>query len=161
MLPQRMRSKQYSSITAATAFLPFSSNERTTRPVQFTWTSVSVPSTEAGKTMRKRITVPTPSRLLVWNSTPPAEISAVSAKYSWASAVRTVMGSLRGKRTELLVSAGPKPATGPLDSFTLAPLNGGYTCSAHIPRLLWYSVRTKGHTPEEMAKNPLRIWSLQ
>jgi hypothetical protein len=105
--------------------------------------------------------VPTPSRLLVWNNTPPAEMSAVSAKYSWASAVRTVMGSLSGKRTELLVSAGPKPATGPLASFTLAPLNGGYTGNPAIPRLLWYSVRTKGHTPEEMAKNPLRIWSLQ
>jgi hypothetical protein len=72
-----------------------------------------------------------------------------------------VMGSLSGKRTELLVSAGPKPATGPLGSFTLAPLNGGYTRTAIVPRLLWYSVHTKGHTPEEMAKNPLRIWSLQ
>jgi hypothetical protein len=71
------------------------------------------------------------------------------------------MGSLSGNRTELRVSAGPKPATGPLDSFTLAPLNAGYTRSTPIPRLLWYSVRTKGHTPEEMAKNLLKIWSLQ
>src|SRR6185503_11265834 len=102
--------------------------------------------------MRKRITVPTPRRFFVWNNTPPAEMSAVSAKYSWASAVRTVMGSLSGNRTELRVSAGPKPATGPLDSFTLAPLNAGYTHGTPIPRLLWYSVRTKGHTPEEMAK---------
>src|SRR5690242_21926818 len=72
--------------------------------------------------MRKRITVPTPSVFLVWKSTPPAEMSAVSAKYSCASAVRTVIGSLSGKRTELLVSAGPRPATGVLTSFTPAPL---------------------------------------
>src|SRR4029077_6275070 len=134
-----MRSKQYSSITAATAFLPFSSSERTTRPVQFTWTSVSVPRTEAGKTMRKRITVPTSSALLVWNKTPPAEMSAVSAKYSCASAVRTVMGSLSGKRTELLVSAGPDPAnTGTLDSLTPHLYERGYTAHEKGPRLLWY-----------------------
>jgi hypothetical protein len=36
--------------------------------------------------------------------------------------VRTVMGSLSGKRTELLVSAGPEPATGVLTWFTPAPL---------------------------------------
>src|SRR5262249_54031818 len=36
-----------------------------------------------------------------------------------ASAVRTVIGSRSGKRTELRVSAGPSPANGVLDSFTL------------------------------------------
>src|SRR6185437_8769915 len=56
------------------------------------------PRTTAGRTMRKRMTVPTPRVVLVWKRTPPAEMSAVSAKYSWASAVRTVMGSLSGNR---------------------------------------------------------------
>ena len=78
---------------------------------------------------------------------PPAEMSAVSAKYSCASAVRTVIGSLSGKRTELLVSAGPRPATGVLTSFTLHLCLRGYTATAATPRLLWYSQRTKGHAP--------------
>jgi len=104
---QNTRSKQYSSITAATAVLPFSCKERTTLPEQFTSTSLSVPSTTAGRTMRKRMTVPTPRVVLVWKRTPPAEMSAVSAKYSWASAVRTVMGSLSGNRTELRESFTP------------------------------------------------------
>src|SRR5215813_7412863 len=88
---------------AATAFFPFSSRERTTRPVQLTRTSVSVPRTIAGNTMRNRITVPTSREALVWKSTPPDEISAVSAKCSRASLVRTVSGSFSGKRTELRV----------------------------------------------------------
>jgi len=118
----KIRSKQYSSITAATALLSLSSPERTTRPVQFTWTSVSVPSTEAGSTMRNRMMAPTPRLVFVWKRTPPAEMSAVSAKYSWASSVLTVIGRRSGNRTELLVSAAPKPATGVLISFTHAPL---------------------------------------
>src|SRR6478672_13328217 len=106
-----MRSKQYSSITAAMAVLPLSFSARTTRPVQFTSTSVSVPRTAAGRMMRKRISVPTSSGAPVWNSTPPAEMSDVSAKYSRASTVLTVIGNLSGKRTELR------------DSVTCAPLD--------------------------------------
>src|SRR5215470_3778141 len=101
------RSKWYSSITAATARLPLSSPQRTTRPVQLTSTSVSAPTTAAGSTMRKRIMVPTGSSVFMWNRTPPAEISAVSAKCSRESLVRMVMGSRNGNLTALLRSITP------------------------------------------------------
>src|SRR5215467_366063 len=125
-------------MTAATAFLPFSSSARTTRPEQFTRTSVSVPSTIAGSTMRKRMTVPTSSAALVWNSTPPAEMSAVSAKCSRASFVRMVRGSLSGNRTELREWF----THAPLASSVLAVL---YTPAEMAQRLLWYFHAPKGH----------------
>src|SRR5215472_8461551 len=132
---EKTRSKQYSSITAATDFLPLSSSARTTRPEQFTRTSVSVPRTIAGNTMRKRITVPTSSAALVWNSTPPAEMSAVSAKCSLASFVRIVRGSLSGNRTELR------------EWFTRAPLAFGlgdlYTRRGNDPKITLVFSRTE------------------
>src|SRR5690242_5004013 len=77
-------------------------------------------------------------------------MSAVSAKYSRASAVRTVIGSLSGNRTELR------------ESFTHAPLRRGYTPGQEWAKdYFGLFAKPKVMRPRRVqtpAKNPARIF---
>src|SRR5689334_13554499 len=84
-------------------------------------------------------------------------MSAVSAKYSCASAVRTVMGSLSGKRTELLVSAGPEPAMGVLAWFTLHLCSEATPVGSHAQDYFGIHRAPKDMRFAPMPKNPHKM----
>src|SRR5262249_34148495 len=97
------RSNRYSSMTAATDFLPSSGAQRTTRPSPLTITSAGAPMTFAGIEIVNSMLEPTVMSASMLNRTPPAEISCVSALKSDAPA-RIAIGSLTGNRTALRIS---------------------------------------------------------
>src|SRR6266567_115671 len=76
----------YSSITAATSQRSPCGEQRTTRPMQFTNTSLLAPTISAGIAIVNSIVLPTGTPRSAWNKTPPELMSLVSVKCSRESA---------------------------------------------------------------------------